>query len=204
MTVEKTIICVHDFLDIFTDSLNLTEKMFTIWNRIMKRNFQISWFAPPSLPLRPSRLRPLRKAGHRTIQAMRIANATMARPIVLMTMPSGTNSVYLSPTSLITTFWSPSTWRELQRRRRHLALGNLDYTNLYSEFKMTHQATANRWSFIIFTHGVRRSGYFVIVSIVAFCFCDVRTDVRTPCVKIMTTYSAVALVGQYESLTFFL
>ena len=46
------------------------------------------------------------------------------------------------------------------------------------------------------TYNVRRSAYLVFpgldVSVVAcFCFWDGRKYVRTPCVKIMTTYSAV-------------
>ena len=55
---------------------------------------------------------------------------------------------------------------------------------------MTHQATANRWSL---------SSHMVPV-VARFCFCDGRMDGRTDgrtggrisCVKIMTTYSAVA------------
>ena len=57
------------------------------------------------------------------------------------------------------------------------------------EFKMTHQATAN-----IFNHGARRRAYFVYQAfeasvLVRICFF---LDVRTPCLKIMTSYSSVA------------
>ena len=56
--------------------------------------------------------------------------------------------------------------------------------NKSGDFRVTHQATANR---SLSTHMV-----FVIARL---CFCEGRTDGRTPWVKIMTTYSAVALVG---------
>ena len=62
---------------------------------------------------------------------------------------------------------------------------------------MTHQAPANRWSlFLYLVSVVLFSGPQVSV-VGRFCLCDGRTevrstDVRTPCLIIMITYSAVA------------
>ena len=63
---------------------------------------------------------------------------------------------------------------------------------------MTHQTTAKRFllfsrmaSVVLFTG---RCSEFV-------CFCNGRTDGQTPCVKIMTTYSVVAFVGQYTRIS---
>ena len=54
--------------------------------------------------------------------------------------------------------------------------------NESGDFRVTHQAPANRWSL-----------FSSMVSFVAhFHFCGGRKDVRAPCVKIMTTNSAVA------------
>ena len=56
-----------------------------------------------------------------------------------------------------------------------------------SEFKMTHQATANRWSLSSHRCTFCFPGTSVIVA-ARFCFLDRHTDVRTPCMKIMTTF----------------
>ena len=59
-------------------------------------------------------------------------------------------------------------------------------TFLFGEFKMTHQATINGFSLFSRMASV---GLFTVLLTIAFVyFCDG----RTPCVKIMTTYSALA------------
>ena len=58
--------------------------------------------------------------------------------------------------------------------------------NKSSEFKMTHHAPVNRWSLFSSMVSVVGSAYFVYWALTLACY------FRTLCMKIMTTYSAVA------------